>query len=93
MVNLHPSLEIVYAVVEAIPAPIDAKPGDEIIFRPSDPDFPIVVRRTLPMELAPLINERSLKMLHAEPAVGEPVSPVLNLHRRAHEPATLRQVG
>lgn len=79
MVNLHPSLEVVYAVTARIPAPIDAHPGDEIIFRPSDPDFPIVVRRTLPLELAAVIPDNAVRMLHAEPSHDAQAS-------RAHRP-------
>lgn len=92
MVNLHPSLEIVYAVTKRIPAPIDAQPGDEIILRPSDPDFPMVVRRTLPLELAALISTNAVRMLHAAPAHGVRVAVAHHLPAAARARGKLRRV-
>lgn len=62
MVSVHPSLEVVYIVVAAIPL-LGAMPGDEIILRPSDPDFPVELRRTFPLESFAAIPEASLRML------------------------------
>lgn len=87
MLNLHPSLEVVYAVVAAIPV-LGARPGDEIILRPSDPDFPIEVRRTFPIEMLAAIPDAAVRMLGAASAFAAPASgardrPVLPLRRAA----------
>lgn len=84
MVNIHPSLEMVHAVVEPIPDPQHrgrnlAEPGDELILRPSDPDFPIVIRRTLPMELAAVIPHNALRLLHVEPIARPATRPWISI--------------
>lgn len=76
MLSLHPSLEVVYRVVTPIPA-LGALSGDELLVRPSDPDFPIVLRRTFPLDVAPSIPDAAVRMLGAvpiEPSVGAPAS-------------------
>lgn len=74
MVNLHPSLEMAFAVTEVIPH-LGARPGDEIIIRPSDPDFPIEVRRTFPLEFLASIPDNCVRMLGAVASCAGPASP------------------
>jgi len=92
MLNLHPSMEIVYAVVQPIPQ-LGALPGDEIIVRPTDPDFPVEVRRTFPLELVAAIPENAIRMLDASPSCAAPAPHAPDRLARATAPVVLRRVG
>lgn len=68
---LAAGIEVVLAVRGAIPA-LGALPGDEIVVRPSDQDFPVCVLRTFGMEVVSLIPRASVTLLSAEPVDDAP---------------------
>ena len=77
---LGQGLNVVVAVTQPIPDPAHpgkflAEPGDEIVFQLQDPDFPIVVRRTIARELLATLPRAALTVLGAyEPGAVYPVS-------------------
>lgn len=67
-------LDHVYEVVTAIPA-IGARPRDELVVRPTDPDFPLTVTRTFDLEMLAAIPDAAVTFLAAyEPGSKDPVS-------------------
>lgn len=59
--HLAPSLELTFAVRLPIPH-LGAEPGDELCVRPTDPEFPFVLRRSFPLELLPLVQEVAVSL-------------------------------
>lgn len=92
MVNLHPSLEIVYAVTAPI-RDLGALPGDELVFRPQDPDFPLTLIRHFPIEMGSVIPHQAVKMLDAVPAADAQASAPPAPSAREQTPAPLRLVS
>lgn len=86
------TLEVVYAVTAPIPI-LGALPGDEIIFRPQDPDFPLVLRRALSLTLSSVLQSPAVRMLCAESSPAVPASRVRGRRRRAPAATSLRLVG
>lgn len=66
------SLEEVYGVCEPIPE-LGALPGDEIIVRRSDPDFPVDLRRTYTLDALRYMRPNAVRMLDAS-SPAEPTS-------------------
>lgn len=96
MLNLHPSRDIVYAVTKPIPDPLHpthmlAEPGDELVVRATNLDFPLTVIRQLPLHMSAFIPDDSVVLLAAyesgaddpvsEQPVGQPVERRLRLLR------------
>jgi hypothetical protein len=86
------SLEVVYAVIKPIPV-LGALAGDEIIFRPQDPDFPLVLRRAFPREFVSAIPDSAVRMLVAEPTPADSASSAPGRHPGVPAPGSLRLVG
>jgi hypothetical protein len=70
-------VKIVLAVTKPIPG-FGALPGDEIVVRPSDPDFPIVLRRSFEHEMLNAIPMDSVTELYAVPDAGVPSPPAVS---------------
>lgn len=61
--------EAVYEVLKAIPE-LQALPGDQIIVRPTDPDFPVVLRRVFPITALRQIPDACVTLSYVE--TGDP---------------------
>ena len=88
-------VKIVLAVTRPIPG-FGARPGDELVIRPTDPDFPVVLRRSFDLEMLNAIPYDSVTELYAVPdAVAQPLPAALeSLDSPALPgPSSLRLVG
>jgi hypothetical protein len=97
VLNLHPSFEQVWAVIRPIPA-IGAMPGDELILRPTDPDFPLELRRTFPLEVVRAIPESAVRevqftLFSSEASSDDAAPPGHDQPAPALVPVALRLVG
>lgn len=73
MLKLPRTQDAVYLVTRPIPA-IDALPGDEIVFRPTDAECPAMLLRRPALELVAAIPESAVTFLAAyEPDSDVPV--------------------
>lgn len=86
------TFEMVYAVVEPIPQ-INALPGDELILRPSDPDFPVTILRIFSSDMMGAIPDDAIRMLSAGPSSVVSASLVSAPAAAAKTPTPLRLVG
>ena len=79
--NRHPSRDAAFLVKQRIPDPLHpgktlAEPGDEILWRPTNGEYPLTVLRRLPGEMAVLIPDTAVELIASyEPASDVPVSP------------------
>lgn len=98
MLNLHASREHVYAVLKPVrdpfhPGRLLAEPGDEVVVRSNDPDFPLTVVRQLPIDMAMAFPEDAVRLASDAPlsvvqGSAEPCPPA-----PAQSPRLLRRVG
>ena len=54
--------EAVLCVAQPI-APLGAEPGDELIIRSADPDFPVMLRRTFGLEMLATIPDAAIEQV------------------------------
>jgi hypothetical protein len=97
VLNLHPSFEQVWVVIQPIPV-IGAMPGDELILRPTDPDFPLEMRRTLPLDVLRSIPNSALRevqftLFSSEASSADAAPPAPDQPAPASVPVALRLVG
>lgn len=68
-----PPVDIVLAIVRRIPE-IGAEPGDTLVLRPTNRDFPATLRRYLPLASAmSFVNHPATQVIYVEPS--PPVQP------------------
>lgn len=76
MLHLHPSRDLVYAVLTPVPDPLHAgktlaEPGDELVVRAHDDRWPITVLRRLPIDASPFFPDDAVRLCASYEATSD----------------------